>query len=238
MPGNGGSLEKCRRRWDLCDAEFLRYKDFAAFDRAMTHLDKAFGFLSAPHSWVSRKDEGDKLVVCEKGDLVFIFNFHPTNSYTDYRVGCLGEGESAFSGGEEGERERGLLVRRVCVHVQGEAVFLRMCAPLQHLPHPPKKPNKKTTTKQTKTLTGPYKLVLSSDEQVFGGWQNLTKVTDAEHAVTPGTYDGRPNSFQVYAPSRTCSVYAPAEWADPDADTKPHGVPGLGVRDVGPYYAY
>lgn len=53
--GNGGSLEKCRRRWDLCDADFLRYKFLNAFDRAMTHLDKAFGFMSAPHQWVSRK---------------------------------------------------------------------------------------------------------------------------------------------------------------------------------------
>ena len=26
IPGNGGSLDKCRRRWDLADAEFLKYK--------------------------------------------------------------------------------------------------------------------------------------------------------------------------------------------------------------------
>jgi 1,4-alpha-glucan branching enzyme len=55
LSGNGGSLEKCRRRWDLCDADFLRYKFLCAFDRAMCHLDKAFGFMSAPHQWVSRK---------------------------------------------------------------------------------------------------------------------------------------------------------------------------------------
>jgi hypothetical protein len=24
--GNGGSLDKCRRRWDLADAEHLKYK--------------------------------------------------------------------------------------------------------------------------------------------------------------------------------------------------------------------
>lgn len=30
----------------------------------------------------------DKLCVVERGDLVFVFNFHPVNSYTDYRVGC------------------------------------------------------------------------------------------------------------------------------------------------------
>ena len=35
------------------------------------------------------QDEGDKLIVVERGDLVFVFNFHPVNSYTDYRVGAL-----------------------------------------------------------------------------------------------------------------------------------------------------
>lgn len=64
-----------------------------AYDRAMTHLDKAFGYMSAPHQWISRKDEGNKVVVVERGDLVFVFNFHPVNSYTDYRVGCRDPGE-------------------------------------------------------------------------------------------------------------------------------------------------
>ena len=30
-----------------------------------------------------------------------------------------------------------------------------------------------------------------------------------------GWYDGRPHSFQVYAPSRTCVVYGPADYEDP-----------------------
>ena len=33
------------------------------------------------------QDEHDKLIVVERSDLVFVFNFHPTNSFTDYRVG-------------------------------------------------------------------------------------------------------------------------------------------------------
>ncbi len=37
--------------------------------------------------WCLDQDEGDKLIALERGDLVFVFNFHPTNSYTDYRVG-------------------------------------------------------------------------------------------------------------------------------------------------------
>ena len=38
------------------------------------------------------QDESDKVVVCERGDLVFVFNFHPTKSYKDYGVGCKNAG--------------------------------------------------------------------------------------------------------------------------------------------------
>ncbi|KAJ9519583.1 hypothetical protein QJQ45_000668 [Haematococcus lacustris] len=36
--------------------------------------------------WISRMDSADKMIVCERGDLVMVFNFHPTNSYTGYKV--------------------------------------------------------------------------------------------------------------------------------------------------------
>jgi len=39
------------------------------------------------------KHEGDKVLVFERAGLLFIFNFHPTNSYTDYRVGIEEPGE-------------------------------------------------------------------------------------------------------------------------------------------------
>lgn len=58
----------CRSPFHHCTAEFLKYKYMNAFDRAMQHLDKAFGFVSAPHSWVSRKDEADKIIVVERGE--------------------------------------------------------------------------------------------------------------------------------------------------------------------------
>lgn len=68
------------------------FRHFNAWDRAIQHLDKAFGYLTAPHTWISRKCNADKMIVCERGDLVMVFNFHPTNSYTDYRVGCYNSG--------------------------------------------------------------------------------------------------------------------------------------------------
>ena len=38
------------------------------------------------------QDEGDKLIVVERSDLVFVFNFHPVQSFTDYRVGTCEPG--------------------------------------------------------------------------------------------------------------------------------------------------
>lgn len=38
------------------------------------------------------------MIVIERGDLVMVFNFHPTQSYTDYKVGCLNNGECFWGG--------------------------------------------------------------------------------------------------------------------------------------------
>lgn len=103
----------------------------------MIHLEKAYGFLTAGHTYISRKDEGDKMIVVERGDLVFVWNFHPTNSYTDYLIGAEKEGE--------------------------------------------------------------YKIVLSSDEPVFGGWQNVTKEADVKFTAYAHAHDGRPASMKVWA---------------------------------------
>lgn len=37
----------------------------------------------------------------------------------------------------------------------------------------------------------------------------------------------------MYAPSRTVVVYAPADCCDAEADSKPTGIPGLGVKGLG-----
>ncbi|KAK2998713.1 hypothetical protein RJ639_023622 [Escallonia herrerae] len=80
VPGNGNSFDKCRRRFDL------------EFDQAMQHLEETYGFMTSEHQYISRKDEGDRVITFERGDLVFVFNFHWTSSYSDYRIGCLKPG--------------------------------------------------------------------------------------------------------------------------------------------------
>lgn len=40
-------------------------------------------------------------------------------------------------------------------------------------------------------------LMLSSDEEAFGGFENLSKKHDTEFVSTAGDYDKRPHSLQV-----------------------------------------
>ena len=39
------------------------------------------------HQFVTTAHEQDKVIVFEKGDLLFVFNFHPTKSFENYKVG-------------------------------------------------------------------------------------------------------------------------------------------------------
>ena len=53
----------------------------------MQHTEDKYGWLHSPQAYISLKHEGDKMIVFERAGLLWIFNFHPSNSYTDYRVG-------------------------------------------------------------------------------------------------------------------------------------------------------
>ena len=53
----------------------------------MNNLETKYGWLSAPQAYVSLKHEVDKVIVFERAGVLFIFNFHPTQSFSDYRVG-------------------------------------------------------------------------------------------------------------------------------------------------------
>ena len=86
-PGNGFSYAHCCRRWDLCDNGYLRYKYLYNWDIAMNRLDEVFYLISSPYQYVSTQHEKDKVIVFEKGDLLFVFNFHPTKSFENYKIG-------------------------------------------------------------------------------------------------------------------------------------------------------
>lgn len=99
----------------------------------MQHLEQEYNWLDSPQAWVSLKNEVDKTIVFERAGLLFIFNFHPIKSFTDYRVGV--------------------------------------------------------------NVAGQYKIVLSTDDKQYGGFENVD--VNATFVTTPLEWNGRKNWLQV-----------------------------------------
>ncbi|KAI7255154.1 1,4-alpha-glucan-branching, partial [Hortaea werneckii] len=85
--GNDNSFHYARRQFNLVDDPLLRYHFLNDFDAAMQHSEAKYGWLHSPQAYISLKHEGDKVIVFERAGLLWIFNFHPSSSFTDYRVG-------------------------------------------------------------------------------------------------------------------------------------------------------
>lgn len=84
--GNQFSFHYARRQWSLVDDPGLRYRFLNEFDRAMLTLDARFNLLNDPFIEQLALHEDTRQVVYRRGPLVFVFNFHPTQSYVDLRI--------------------------------------------------------------------------------------------------------------------------------------------------------
>jgi 1,4-alpha-glucan branching enzyme len=84
--GNNWSYHHARRQWSLVDADHLRYSGLNNFDRAMQTLDEGFNLLEDPFIEQLACHEDTKQLVFRRGPLVFVFNFHPTESYVGLRI--------------------------------------------------------------------------------------------------------------------------------------------------------
>lgn len=82
--GNGWSYKYARRQWDLVDREELKYKFLNAFDNAMIEtVSGVYNFQALPVEKLWEKDD-DQILAFRRGDLIFVFNWNPTSSFTDY----------------------------------------------------------------------------------------------------------------------------------------------------------
>jgi len=90
--GNNSSFHYCRRQWGLAKDPLLRYQHLLSFEHAMLFLEEQYHWLPSPNAWVSVKNAGDKVIAFERAGLLFVFNFHPTQSFTDYRIGVMNPG--------------------------------------------------------------------------------------------------------------------------------------------------
>ncbi len=85
--GNGFSYKYARRQWSLIDDPTLRYRDLGNFDCEMLALDQRYRLLSEHPIEGLSVHEDHKILAFRRGPIVFVFNFHPSESRADYRIG-------------------------------------------------------------------------------------------------------------------------------------------------------
>ena len=82
--GNGWSYKYARRQWNLVDNHELCYHYLGDFDESMIKLIRSIrNFQKTPVVEVWHND-GDQILAFSRGDLLFVFNFSPNKSFTDY----------------------------------------------------------------------------------------------------------------------------------------------------------
>jgi len=83
--GNGWSHYYCRRQWSLLDNTTLRYCELNEFDKAMISLLRDEHLLSK-EAKLLHCHQADKVLIYRKGNVVFAFNFNPSDSYEGYFI--------------------------------------------------------------------------------------------------------------------------------------------------------
>lgn len=82
--GNGWSHKYARRQWHLVDDESLCYSWLNSFDSDLMHKILSIKGLHNMQIVSYCMNDYDKIMLYGRGSYLFVYNFHPTLSYTDY----------------------------------------------------------------------------------------------------------------------------------------------------------
>ena len=82
--GNGWSCKYARRQWDLVDNKNLCYHFLGDFDQAMIETIKSQKHLIKTPVQEIWHNDGDQVLAYTRKDLLFVYNFSPNRSFTDY----------------------------------------------------------------------------------------------------------------------------------------------------------
>ena len=93
--GNGWSYKYARRQWSLVDNELLKYEWLFDFDQAMLKFARKYRVMvkrDLQNLWI---DQAKKIIAFSKGGILYLFNFHPTESDTHFFLPAhtVGEGD-------------------------------------------------------------------------------------------------------------------------------------------------
>jgi 1,4-alpha-glucan branching enzyme len=88
--GNNWSYKYARRQWNLADDKDLKYSFLCEFDRQMVNLHHNHGILDHPYIYRVYENNQDKVIAYTRGEFLFVFNFNPVSSFTDYGIPVQG----------------------------------------------------------------------------------------------------------------------------------------------------
>ncbi|MBE5809289.1 MAG: 1,4-alpha-glucan-branching enzyme [Clostridiales bacterium] len=94
--GNGWSYKYARRQWSLADNGLLKYSWLQEFDKAMLKFARKYRVLNKTdltNLWI---DQERKIIAYAKGELLYVFNFNPTYSPTDFFLPAHPTGEGQY----------------------------------------------------------------------------------------------------------------------------------------------
>jgi 1,4-alpha-glucan branching enzyme len=89
--GNNWSFKYARRQWQLAENKDLKYYELAKFDRRMVMLHRDYKILDDMTIRRIFENNHDKVVAFMRGEYLFVFNFNPTQSFTDYGIPVKGK---------------------------------------------------------------------------------------------------------------------------------------------------
>ncbi len=88
--GNGWSMKYARRQWHLVDDPQLKYRFLSEFDRRMVTLLNETDFFSGEEPSLLWEHNQDKVLAFSRSSWIFVFNFHPVQSFPGYSIPAPG----------------------------------------------------------------------------------------------------------------------------------------------------
>lgn len=83
---NGWSFHYARRQWHLADDTSLKYEYLLNFDNAMIDFCKRDNIMGPGGMQVLYLDQPEKIIAYRKNNYIFLYNFHPTDSYEGFQL--------------------------------------------------------------------------------------------------------------------------------------------------------
>ena len=84
--GNNWSYKHALRQWYLADNPFLKYQWLLNFDHAMIDSVKNTNIFNVDFPTLVNADEKNQVLAFSRNEWIFIFNFNPYVSFTNYKI--------------------------------------------------------------------------------------------------------------------------------------------------------